>query len=76
MVSAPSENKEELLKELEKFAFRGIPSLSSPRIPSKESGSCFGSEAREAAFEAIAEDENEDDEGRMQNMEVREREKL
>lgn len=32
-MSAPPENREELLKELEQFAFRGIPNLSSPRIP-------------------------------------------
>ncbi len=31
MVSAPSDKKEALLKELEHFAFRGIPNLSSPR---------------------------------------------
>ena len=33
VVSAPSEKKEDLLKELEQFAFRGIPNVSSPRIP-------------------------------------------
>ena len=31
MVSAPPDKKEELLKELEKFAFRGIPNVTSPR---------------------------------------------
>lgn len=30
VVSAPSENKEQLLKELEEFAFRGCPNLSVP----------------------------------------------
>ena len=33
VVSAPPENRENLLKELEQFAFRGVPNLSSPRIP-------------------------------------------
>ena len=33
VVSAPSDKKEDLLKELEQFAFRGIPNVSSPRIP-------------------------------------------
>lgn len=31
VVSAPPDKKEELLKELEKFAFRGIPNVTSPR---------------------------------------------
>jgi hypothetical protein len=31
VVGAPAEKREDLLKELEHFAFRGIPSLSSPR---------------------------------------------
>ena len=33
MVSAPSDRREDLLKELEHFAFRGIPNVSSPRLP-------------------------------------------
>jgi len=33
VVGAAPENREDLLKELEQFAFRGIPNLSSPRIP-------------------------------------------
>merc|ERR1719210_2845509 len=33
VVSAPPENRENLLKELEQFAFRGVPNLTSPRIP-------------------------------------------
>ena len=33
MVGAAPEKREDLLKELEQFAFRGIPNLSSPRIP-------------------------------------------
>ena len=33
VVGAPPENRENLLKELEQFAFRGVPNLSSPRIP-------------------------------------------
>ena len=36
MVSAPSDKKEGLLKELEHFAFRGIPNLSSPRQDNEE----------------------------------------
>ena len=32
-MGAPPENRENLLKELETFAFRGIPNLTSPRIP-------------------------------------------
>ncbi len=35
-MSAPTEKREELLKELEQFAFRGIPSLQSPRIPRQD----------------------------------------
>ena len=31
MVNAPAERREDLLKELEHFAFRGIPNLTSPR---------------------------------------------
>ena len=31
VVNAPSERREDLLKELEHFAFRGIPNLNSPR---------------------------------------------
>lgn len=31
MVSAPSDRREDLLKELEQFAFRGIPNVASPR---------------------------------------------
>ena len=30
-MSAPSDKKEDLLKELEHFAFRGIPNVNSPR---------------------------------------------
>ena len=30
-MNAPSERREDLLKELEHFAFRGIPNLNSPR---------------------------------------------
>ena len=33
VVGAAPENRDDLLKELEQFAFRGIPNLSSPRIP-------------------------------------------
>jgi hypothetical protein len=33
VVGAPAERREELLKELEHFAFRGIPNVSSPRSP-------------------------------------------
>merc|ERR1719270_2690625 len=33
VVGVAPENREDLLKELEQFAFRGIPNLSSPRIP-------------------------------------------
>ena len=33
VVNAPSDKREDLLKELENFAFRGIPNLSSPRVP-------------------------------------------
>ena len=33
VVSAPSDKREDLLKELEHFAFRGIPNVSSPRLP-------------------------------------------
>ena len=33
VVGAAPEKREDLLKELEQFAFRGIPNLSSPRIP-------------------------------------------
>ena len=33
VVSAPSDRREDLLKELEHFAFRGIPNVSSPRPP-------------------------------------------
>ena len=33
VVSAPTERREDLLKELEHFAFRGIPNVNSPRLP-------------------------------------------
>ena len=37
VVSAPSDKREDLLKELEHFAFRGIPNVSSPRLPDANS---------------------------------------
>jgi hypothetical protein len=37
VVSAPSDKREDLLKELEHFAFRGIPHVSSPRQPDANS---------------------------------------
>lgn len=33
VVSAPSEKREDLLKELEHFAFRGIPNLTQQQVP-------------------------------------------
>ena len=33
VVGAAPEKREDLLRELEQFAFRGIPNLASPRIP-------------------------------------------
>ena len=33
VISAPSENQEDLLKELENFTNRGIPDLSTPKLP-------------------------------------------
>ena len=38
VVNAPSERREDLLKELEHFAFRGIPNLNSPRPVSDGGG--------------------------------------
>lgn len=38
VVSAPSDKKEDLLKELEHFAFRGIPNVNSPRAAAPPSG--------------------------------------
>ena len=38
VVNAPAERREDLLKELEHFAFRGIPNLNSPRPVGDGSG--------------------------------------
>ena len=45
VVNAPSERREDLLKELEHFAFRGIPNLNSPR-PVGDGGDKDVSEAK------------------------------
>jgi hypothetical protein len=51
VVSAPSDRKEELLKELERFAFRGIPNLTSPRSQkSEDDGDGVYSEGTEVLY--------------------------
>jgi hypothetical protein len=45
VVNAPSERREGLLKELENFAFRGIPNVSSPRIVANQDDSEDGDNA-------------------------------
>lgn len=46
VVNAPSERREDLLKELEHFAFRGIPNLNSPRPMGDGGGDKDASEAK------------------------------
>ena len=58
MVSAPSEHKEDLLKELERFAFRGIPKISCSPRPNL------------ALSVDVEEDEEENDVGNVENDEA------
>ena len=46
VVNAPSERREDLLKELEHFAFRGIPNMNSPRPMGDGGGDKDASEAK------------------------------
>ena len=50
VVSAPAEKKEALLMELQQFAFRGIPDISSPRPPLALDDKCFKYDRDDAEF--------------------------
>ena len=52
VVNAPSERREDLLKELEHFAFRGIPNLNSPRPVGDGGGGGDASEAKKSGEDA------------------------
>merc|ERR1719273_2464009 len=41
VVGAPADRKEALLMELQQFAFRGIPDISSPKPPLAQDDKCF-----------------------------------
>ena len=56
VVSAPAERKESLLVDLQQFAFRGIPDISTPRTPLIDDVKCF--------------DYNENDDDKLKEQEV------
>ena len=48
VVNAPTERREDLLKELEHFAFRGIPNVNSPRTVGDGGGAGVDKDAPDA----------------------------